>query len=69
VFIESDVAGPSTSNRLFDDGTPNVKEKEGSTSKKLRSQYFCFGAASLSVKTPVSRHRSQGSNPSVLSVA
>lgn len=69
VFIESDVAGPSTSNRLFNDRTPNVKEKEGSTSKKLRSQYFCFGAAGLSVKTPVSRHRSQGSNPSVLSVA
>ncbi|KAJ6751494.1 hypothetical protein OIU85_001974 [Salix viminalis] len=38
VFIESDVAGPSTSNRLFDDGTPKVKEKEGSTSKKSRSQ-------------------------------
>ncbi|KAJ6302164.1 hypothetical protein OIU77_016285 [Salix suchowensis] len=69
VFIESDVAGPSTSNRLFDDGTPKVKEKEGSTSKKSRSQYFCFGAAGLSVKTPVSRHRNQGSNPSVISVA
>ncbi|KAJ6424048.1 hypothetical protein OIU84_024928 [Salix udensis] len=69
VFVESDVAGPSTSNRLFDDGTPKVKEKEGLTSKKSRSQYFCFGAAGLSVKTPVSRHRNQGSNPSVISVA
>lgn len=68
IFMESDVAGPSTSNRLFDDGTQNVIEKEVSINKKLRNQYFCFGSSSLSVKNPVSRQR-QNSNPSVLSVA
>ncbi|KAJ9152776.1 hypothetical protein P3X46_026301 [Hevea brasiliensis] len=71
VFIDNDVAGPSSSNQSFDDRTPNVIGKEGSTmNKKLRNQYFCFGASGLSVKTPVSRPRqSHSSNPSVLSAA
>ncbi|KAF2305988.1 hypothetical protein GH714_009308 [Hevea brasiliensis] len=71
VFLDSDVAGPSSSNQSFDDGTPNVIGKEGPTmNKKLRSQYFCFGASGLSAKIPVTRPRqSHSSNPSVLSVA
>ncbi|KDP46334.1 hypothetical protein JCGZ_10174 [Jatropha curcas] len=75
LFIDTDVAGPSSSNQSFDDGAPNVIRKEGSTTttttanKKLRSQYFCFGTAALSVKTPISRRQSQSSNPSVISVA
>ncbi|CAN1153820.1 Serine/threonine-protein phosphatase 6 regulatory ankyrin repeat subunit B [Linum perenne] len=39
--------------------------------RRSRSQYFCFGGAGLSVKSPVSRHRRQQSatTPSVVSVA
>ncbi|OAY25589.1 uncharacterized protein LOC110604577 [Manihot esculenta] len=71
VFLDDDVAGPSSSNQSFDDGTSNVIGKEGATmNKRLRSQYFCFGASGLSVKIPVSRPRQRySSNPSVLSVA
>ncbi|KAG8637712.1 hypothetical protein MANES_15G156900v8 [Manihot esculenta] len=71
VFIDNDVAGPSSSNQSFDDRTPNVTGKEGSTTnKKLRNQYFCFGTSGLSVKTPVSRPRqTHSSNASVVSVA
>lgn len=69
IFVETDVPGPSSCNELFDDATMNEIEKEGSTRRRSRSQYFCFGASSLSVKTPVSRQRqSLGSNPSILSV-
>ncbi|KAJ8749869.1 hypothetical protein K2173_013784 [Erythroxylum novogranatense] len=70
VFTETDVAGTSSCNQLFDDPTPNVTEKEGSTHRRSRSQYFCFGASGVSVKTPVSRPRhSQSCNPPVISVA
>ncbi|XP_015571788.2 uncharacterized protein LOC8271790 [Ricinus communis] len=72
IFIDTDAAGPSSSNQSFDDGTPNVVGKESSTTsnKKSRSQYFCFGASGLAVKNPVSRQRqSQSSNPPVISVA
>lgn len=56
IFIEDDVAGTSSSNQLFDDETPNLT-KQGSSHRRSRSQYFCFGASGLSVKTPISRQR------------
>ena len=56
IFIEDDVAGPSSSNQLFDDETPNLT-KQGSRHTRLRSQYFCFGASGLFVKTPISGQR------------
>uniref|UniRef100_A0A2N9F4T7 Uncharacterized protein n=1 Tax=Fagus sylvatica TaxID=28930 RepID=A0A2N9F4T7_FAGSY len=56
IFIEDDVAGPSCSNQLFDDGAPNLI-KQGSSNKRLRNQYFCFGASGVSVKNPVSRQQ------------
>ncbi|KAJ4729399.1 putative Ankyrin repeat-containing protein [Melia azedarach] len=56
IFIDNEVAGPSCANQLFDDETPNnTVQKQGS--KRMKSQYFCFGGSSLSVKTPVSRQR------------
>uniref|UniRef100_A0A7N2LQK4 Uncharacterized protein n=1 Tax=Quercus lobata TaxID=97700 RepID=A0A7N2LQK4_QUELO len=58
IFIEDDVAGPSSSNQLFDDETPNLT-KQGSSHGRSRSQYFCFGALGLSVKTPISRQRQE----------
>ncbi|XP_050232830.1 uncharacterized protein LOC126681331 [Mercurialis annua] len=73
IFIDTEVAGPSSSNQLYDE---DVMKKESSSSsstnnKKLRSQYFCFGTSGVSVKTPVSRPRqSQSSSTcSVISVA
>ncbi|KAJ4827320.1 hypothetical protein Tsubulata_003270 [Turnera subulata] len=75
ILVGGDVAGPSSSsNRLFDDGAPpNVleKEKEGSINKRVRSQYFCFGASGLSVKTPVSipRQSHSSNTPPAISVA
>lgn len=41
------------------------ERKESSTSKKLRSQCFCFGGSSLCEHTREQHRRSQGSNPSV----
>ncbi|KAK0588780.1 hypothetical protein LWI29_005374 [Acer saccharum] len=69
IFIDNDVAGPSCSNQLFDDdGASNIIGKQGS--KRLGSQYFCFGGSGHSVKTPVIRQRqNQNSNPAVISVA
>ncbi|KAH7577236.1 hypothetical protein ACOSP7_001936 [Xanthoceras sorbifolium] len=68
IFIDNDVAGPSCSNQLFDDEASNIIEKQGS--KRLGSQYFCFGGSGLSVKTPGSRQRqNQNTNPSMISVA
>lgn len=69
IFIDNEVAGPSCANQLFDDETPNnTVEKQGS--KRMKSQYFCFGGSSLSVKTPVSRQRqNQNVNPSIISMA
>ncbi|KAF3444496.1 hypothetical protein FNV43_RR14188 [Rhamnella rubrinervis] len=56
ICIENDIAGPSRSNpEVVDEVTPNLM-KQGTGNKGLRSQYFCFGASGLSVKTPVSRH-------------
>ncbi|OMO69079.1 hypothetical protein COLO4_29288 [Corchorus olitorius] len=79
VFIDGDIAGPSYSNNpTLDDEKekPNIKiEKQGSTKKGLRSQYFCFGSSGLAVKTPVSRQRQQNQNqnqtvnPAMVSVA
>ncbi|XP_057982770.1 uncharacterized protein LOC131167825 [Malania oleifera] len=67
VYIGSDFAGPSTSDQIFDDRTPNLIPKEVSSNKSLMNQLFCFGAPGLSAKEPVGR------NPmykrSVLSVA
>lgn len=68
VFIDNEVAGPSCSNQLFDDETPNTIRKQDS--KRLKSQYFCFGGSGLNVKTPVSRPRqNQNISPSIVSVA
>ncbi|TXG54795.1 hypothetical protein EZV62_020051 [Acer yangbiense] len=69
IFIDNDVAGPSCANQLFDDdGASNIIGKQGS--KRLGSQYFCFGGSGHSVKTPVIRQRqNQNTNPSVISVA
>ncbi|KAJ0052695.1 hypothetical protein Pint_02922 [Pistacia integerrima] len=68
VFIDNEVAGPSCSNQLFDDETPNTIRKQ--ESKRLKSQYFCFGGSGLNVKTPVSRPRqNQNISPSIVSVA
>lgn len=68
IFVEENVAGPSCSNKLFDDEAPNFT-KQGSINKKLRSQYFCFGASGLSVKNPVSRQQQGHSQCPVVSVA
>lgn len=69
IFMDNDVAGPSCSNKLFDDEAPNVIDKQGS--KRLGSQYFCFGGPGLSVRTPVSRQRQNQNmmNPSMIPVA
>ncbi|XWS30464.1 hypothetical protein CRYUN_Cryun24cG0120000 [Craigia yunnanensis] len=70
IFIESDIARPSCSNPIVDDEKPNKIEKIGSTTKGLRSQYFCFGGSGLAVKTPVSRQRqNQTVNPAMVSMA
>ncbi|KAK3033431.1 hypothetical protein RJ639_033035 [Escallonia herrerae] len=51
----SDIAGPSCSNPLVDDGTPNFIYKQGSVSKRSMNQYFCFGASDLHKKAPTGR--------------
>ncbi|KAG2710552.1 hypothetical protein I3760_04G032600 [Carya illinoinensis] len=56
VFIEEDVAGPSCSNELYNDGAPGLI-KPDPINKRSRSQYFCFYASGQSVKAPVSRQR------------
>ncbi|GFY87353.1 hypothetical protein Acr_05g0009920 [Actinidia rufa] len=50
VCIESDIAGPSSSNQISDEGTPNLINKQRSVNKSLMNQYLCFGGPSLSVK-------------------
>ncbi|PSS30162.1 Serine/threonine-protein phosphatase 6 regulatory ankyrin repeat subunit A like [Actinidia chinensis var. chinensis] len=50
VWIESDIAGPSSSNQISDEGTPNLINKQRSVNKSLMNQYLCFGGPSLSVK-------------------
>uniref|UniRef100_A0A5B7ABT4 Uncharacterized protein n=1 Tax=Davidia involucrata TaxID=16924 RepID=A0A5B7ABT4_DAVIN len=52
VFIENDIAGPSCSNQISGDKTPNSIRKQGLISKSLMNQYFCLGGPSLSVKEP-----------------
>ncbi|XP_023551029.1 serine/threonine-protein phosphatase 6 regulatory ankyrin repeat subunit C-like [Cucurbita pepo subsp. pepo] len=56
ICFDSDGAGPSCSNQAIDNQTPNLK-KQGSVDRKLRSQYFCFGAGSLIGKTTVSKQQ------------
>ncbi|TQD98110.1 hypothetical protein C1H46_016232 [Malus baccata] len=68
VCMETDVAGPSWSNEVADDETPNLA-KQGSVRRRLRSHYFCFGASGLSVKTPVHRQQQRFKHPPVISVA
>lgn len=69
VLVEDDVAGPSCSNQLFTDGTPN-SIKQGSTSKSLRSQYFCCVTSGVSVKAPAStQQQGQSYKCPVVSVA
>ncbi|KAJ7970702.1 putative Ankyrin repeat-containing protein [Quillaja saponaria] len=68
VFVDNDAAGPSCSNQLADDETPNLA-KQDSVARRLRNHYFCFGAAGLSVKNPVSKQlESQGYKQPVVSV-
>lgn len=57
-FDNSDGAGPSCSNQPLDNETPNLR-KQGSFDRKLRSQYFCFGAGNLIGKTTVSKRQQQ----------
>ncbi|KAM7268162.1 hypothetical protein ACFE04_010328 [Oxalis oulophora] len=70
ICIDTDIAGPSCAKKLFDDEPP----KQGHSRRKSRSQYFCFGASGLSVKSPVSKHRQSMSldhtmdHPSLISV-
>ncbi|XP_062010290.1 uncharacterized protein LOC133726705 [Rosa rugosa] len=70
VCIDTDATGPSWSNQVDDDDTPNLG-KQGSLNRRLRRHYFCFGASGLSVKHPVSRqHQNQSFKPPpVISVA
>jgi hypothetical protein len=69
ILVEDDVAGPSCSNQLFTDGPPN-SIKQSSTSKSLRSQYFCCGTAGVSVKAPAStQQQGQSYKCPVVSVA
>ncbi|KAL6139483.1 hypothetical protein ACLB2K_057787 [Fragaria x ananassa] len=65
VCIDNDAAGPSWSNQVAGDDTPNL------CNRKLRRHYFCFGASGISVKHPVSmQHQNQGFKaPPVISVA
>ena len=56
ICFESDIAGPSCSNQLVDNVNPNLIKQGNAHNKRLRSQYFCFGTAGVSVKSPVSRH-------------
>ncbi|XP_015878914.3 uncharacterized protein LOC107415144 [Ziziphus jujuba] len=54
---DNDIAGPSCSNQQVEVAQNLIKQ--GSASKRLRNQYFCFGASGVSVKTPVSRQQHQ----------
>uniref|UniRef100_A0A5B7ACY6 Uncharacterized protein n=1 Tax=Davidia involucrata TaxID=16924 RepID=A0A5B7ACY6_DAVIN len=70
IFIENDIAGPSCSNQISDDRTPNLVHKQGSVSKNLMNQYFCFGGPGVSVKDPASKQEpNQTSKRPVLSMA
>ncbi|GMN42677.1 hypothetical protein TIFTF001_011875 [Ficus carica] len=55
ICIEGDIAGPSCSNKVVDGSNPNLAKQNNANSKRLKSQYFCFGTAGVSVKSPVSR--------------
>ncbi|KAK9272922.1 hypothetical protein L1049_003301 [Liquidambar formosana] len=69
-IIGNDIAGPSCSNPIFDDGTPNLIHKQGSANKRLMNQYFCFGAPGLSVKDHArGQQPNQNYKRSVLSMA
>ncbi|XP_010551919.1 PREDICTED: serine/threonine-protein phosphatase 6 regulatory ankyrin repeat subunit B [Tarenaya hassleriana] len=59
--------GPSSSNHMMEQqrAKGNLTEKQGSIRRRLKGNYFCFGASGLSVKTPSTRTRE---NPSVISV-
>ncbi|KAJ7974750.1 putative Ankyrin repeat-containing protein [Quillaja saponaria] len=70
IFVDNNIAGPSCSNHLLDDERPNLAKQE-TVAKRLRRHYFCFGAAGLSVKNPVSSRQieSQSWKQPVVSVA
>ncbi|KAI6671369.1 hypothetical protein NL676_006254 [Syzygium grande] len=59
VYVEHDVARPSSFKEVITDGTSKPRDKRGSFVKKFRGQYFCFGASSLSLRTPVMRRQCQ----------
>ncbi|KAK3023596.1 hypothetical protein RJ639_044056 [Escallonia herrerae] len=64
----SDIAGPSCSNPIVDDGTPNFIYKQGSVNKRSMNQYFCFGASDLHKKAPTGRqHQHEAYDCAILS--
>lgn len=70
VCFETDIAGPSCSNQVVDNANANanpnlIKQGNPPHNKRLKSQYFCFGTAGVSVKSPVSRHSLKRPVPSV----
>ncbi|GLU11416.1 hypothetical protein SLE2022_281640 [Rubroshorea leprosula] len=67
ILTETDLAGPSCSSQLHDDG----KTSTACFRKSFRSQYFCFGTSGLAVKTPVSQQRQNQTvaDPSIVLMA
>ncbi|XP_022989865.1 serine/threonine-protein phosphatase 6 regulatory ankyrin repeat subunit B-like [Cucurbita maxima] len=62
ICFDSDGAGPSSSsNQAIDSETRNNLGKQSLVDRKLRSQYFCFGAGSLIGRTTVSKQQQQQS--------
>lgn len=52
ISVENDIAGPSCSNQVFDDGMSNLTQEQGSsTNKRSMNQYFCFGASGPPLKS------------------
>ncbi|KAL6960465.1 hypothetical protein U1Q18_041017 [Sarracenia purpurea var. burkii] len=70
VYTDCDIAGPSCSSQIFDEGTPNLIRKQRSVNKSLMNQYLCFGAPSLPVKATAGQQElDQTYKGSVISVA
>ncbi|XP_062105522.1 uncharacterized protein LOC133817130 [Humulus lupulus] len=66
IFSENDMAaGPSSSTQVPDNVNPNLMKQANVHSKRLKSPYFCFGTAGVSVKSPGSRHSFKRPVPSV----
>ncbi|PON95283.1 Transmembrane protein [Trema orientale] len=65
ICFENEGAGPSFSSQEVDSANPNLRKQGNAHNKRLKSQYFCFGTAGVSVKSPVSRHSYKHRVPSV----